>query len=67
MIYFNMNNQLKLLVYIVLLAGAFIYVQDRFKLFDISLSDSRKKEVKEEIEEESSNTAEEVNYVEIFL
>lgn len=67
MIYFNMNNQLKLLVYIVLLAGAFIYVQDRFKLFDISLSDSRKKEVKEEIEEESSNTAEEVNYVEIFI
>lgn len=61
-----MNNQLKLLVYIVLLAGAFIYVQDRFKLFDISFSDSHKKEVEEEIEEET-NTLKEENYVEIFI
>ena len=53
MIYLSMNNQLKLLLYIVFLAGVFIYVQDRFNIFDISLS--LPKEQKEKILKEKSD------------
>jgi uncharacterized protein len=36
-----MNNQLKLLFYIVLIVGIFYFIQDRFKLLDISFLDGK--------------------------
>lgn len=72
MIYLSMNNQLKLLLYIVFLAGVFIYVQDRFNIFDISLSFPKEqkekilKEKSDEQKEEKDNIVEE-SYVEIYI
>ena len=74
MIYFNMNNQLKLLLYIVFLAAVFIYVQDTFNIFNISFSDTAQRngevqdiEEREVVELEEVNVVEEENYVEIFI
>jgi len=36
-----MSNQLKLLLYIVFIAGIFYFIQDKFKIFDISFTDGK--------------------------
>ena len=66
-----MNNQLKLLLYIVFLAGAFIYIQDSFNIFDISFTDSNKEKEETLVEdgetEEGETVVGEENYVEISV
>jgi uncharacterized membrane protein (UPF0127 family) len=64
-----MNNQLKLLIYIALIAGIFFYIQDSFDLFDVSFVNTNQKaeELETPDEEESTATEQDENYVEIFL
>lgn len=66
-----MNNQLKLLLYIVFIAGAIFYLQDSFGFLDISLVDDKEppQEEKEDTEKESAEVkeVEEKQYVEISL
>ncbi len=64
-----MNNQLKLLIYIFFVALIFLFVQDRFEIFDISLVNEKKQD---EVIYDSNNIDEEKeikdskSYVEIF-
>jgi uncharacterized protein len=67
-----MNNQLKLLLYMVFLAGVFIYVQDTFNIFNVSLSDPKEQKVEQEenqepIDPSAISQTEEENYVEISI
>jgi len=66
-----MNNQLKLLLYIVFIAGAIFYLQDSFGFLDISLVDNKKptQEEKEDARKEGPvvKEVEEKQYVEISL
>jgi hypothetical protein len=67
-----MNNQLKLLLYIVFIAGAIFYFQDSFGFLDVSLIDNKKEtaeEEQEEVGEEESPVKEvqEDQYVEISI
>jgi hypothetical protein len=69
-----MNNQLKLLLYIVFVGGVLFYLQDSFDLLDIDFVESQKaKEESVEGEEEEETTDESVvkedeeNYVEISI
>ena len=63
-----MNNQLKLLFYIAFIVAVFLYIQDSFNLFDISLIDNngKKEEVAVVPEEENIVEKDTRNYVEIF-
>lgn len=61
-----MNNQLKLLVYIVFLVAVFFYIQDNFKMFDVSFLDG-KNEVSESIDEGKEEKKGSRDYVEIYL
>lgn len=66
-----MNNQLKLLLYIVFIAGAIFYLQDSFGFLDISLVDN-KETTQEEQEDEKKEEAvvkevKEDEYVEISI
>lgn len=66
-----MNNQLKLLLYIVFIAGAIFYLQDSFGFLDISLVDNKEpaQEEKEDKQEEETVVKEvkEDEYVEISI
>ncbi|KUK67218.1 MAG: hypothetical protein XD87_0257 [candidate division WS6 bacterium 36_33] len=67
-----MNNQLKLLLYIVFIAGAIFYVQDSFGLLDISIVDNKEKveeneEEEQEKEESIVKEIQEEEYVEISI
>jgi hypothetical protein len=68
-----MNNQLKLLIYIALIAGVFFYIQDSFNIFDVSFVDTNQSSVKEEETEEKQEKEDdpipedEESYVEIFI
>jgi uncharacterized membrane protein (UPF0127 family) len=67
-----MNNQLKLLLYIVFLAGVFVYIQDSFGIFNVSFDQdgqSKQEEVTENGEDfdEDIVVVDEKNYVEIFI
>jgi len=67
-----MNNQLKLLIYIAVIAGVFFYIQDSFNLFDVSLvntNQSSKEEDTQEKEDRGDTTVQEdeENYIEIFI
>ena len=44
----GMNNQLKLLIYIAFVVVIFLFLQDRFEIFDVSLISDRKENVSEE-------------------
>lgn len=61
-----MNNQLKLLIYLGMMAGIFLFLQDRFKLFDIALVDKNAEEKTEQEVEENEDEEELVSYVEIY-
>lgn len=62
-----MNNQLKLLFYIAFMVAVFLYVQDRFDLFDIALiNDNGEKQEEVVTEEEEIVKKDTRNYVEIF-
>ena len=67
-----MNNQLKLLIYIAVIAGVFFYIQDSFDFLDVSLVNTNQSTKEENItekedEEESIVQEDEENYVEIFI
>ena len=64
-----MNNQLKLLLYIVFLGGVFIYVQDTFNIFNISFDDLKQENGQKVVQEEDEEIAvtQEQNYVEIYI
>jgi len=65
-----MSNQLKLLFYIAIIAGVILYIQDSFNLLDISFTDVKKENIKEEKQENGSESVTkklEKNYVEIFF
>jgi len=68
--YISMNNNLKLLFYILLIAIALYYVQDRFGIFEIYFGDGSEKRnaamYLDEPEEEVV-VGEDENYVEIFV
>ena len=65
-----MNNQLKLLIYIFFVALIFLFVQDRFEIFDISLINEKKQEENidesNDFEEEEEKVEDNNSYVEIF-
>lgn len=68
MIYYYMNNQLKLLLYIVFIVFALVYVQGKFGFLDIYFSNEEK--VEETSDEENVIAVEEKansGYVEIFI
>lgn len=60
-----MNSQFKLLIYIGVLVGIFLLIQDRFDIFDISIIDKDGKTTEESSEENSEPEEEVVNYVEL--
>jgi len=70
-----MNNQLKLLLYIVFIAGVLFYLQDSFDLIDIDFVENQKAkeesvedgEEKEQTSGESVVEKDEENYVEISI
>lgn len=66
-----MNNHLKLILYIGMIAGIFLFVQDRFELFDVSWEEEVTTDVEQEEEEEFMETAEPTvkgeDYVEINI
>ncbi len=66
-----MNNQLKLLLYIVFIVGVLFYLQDSFDLLDIAFVDNQKVKQEQEVgeEEDAKNVIkqDEENYVEISV
>ena len=68
-----MNNQLKLLLYIVFIVGVLFYLQDSFNLVDIAFVNNQERKVKQESGDEEGEDVEEVikqdeeNYVEISV
>lgn len=60
-----MNSQFKLLVYIAILVGIFLLIQDRFKFFDISIVDKNGNETQSS-EEKQDDGQEVFNYVDLF-
>lgn len=60
-----MNNQLKLLVYIIFIVGAFLFIQDRYDFFDVSLIENKK--VEKSTDEDTVVTKAKTNYVEIMF
>ena len=69
-----MNNHLKLILYIVMIVGIFMFVQDRFDIFEVTFRDEVVEEIKEIANIESKiedNSVENVNdneqYVEISI
>jgi uncharacterized membrane protein (UPF0127 family) len=68
-----MNNHLKLIIYIAMIAGIFFFVQDRFDFFDVTFKNGNTEESSndqkdlENEEEVISSEEEEENYVEIEI
>jgi uncharacterized protein len=65
-----MNNHLKLILYIAMIAGIFLFVQDRFDLFDVSFKDEQtvqSEEAYSEGHEEILKVSEQEDYVEINI
>lgn len=68
-----MNNHLKLILYIVMIAGIFMFVQERFDIFEVSWKDDIVGEVqdiaKSDEENDNGEVSEEINdeYVEINI
>jgi uncharacterized protein len=64
-----MNNQLKLLLYILFLVGAFIYIQDSFNIFDISFKENTttNDDSNSEKKQEDVIKKDRKNYVEIYI
>ena len=68
-----MNNHLKLIIYIAMIAGIFFFVQDRFDFFDVSFKDGNSIEIgdnEKELENENSEDGSDKNnerYVEIEI
>ncbi len=66
-----MNNQLKLLLYIVFIVGVLFYLQDSFDLLDIAFVDNQKAKQEQEIGDEQKAESvikqDEENYVEISV
>jgi hypothetical protein len=67
-----MNNHLKLIIYLAMIAGIFLFVQDRFDLFDVSWKDAGTLEEQEEGGDEEdgitdSEVVSEDNYIEINI
>jgi len=70
----DMNNQLKLLFYIVFIVGVLFYLQDSFDLIDIAFVENQKVKQGEGTEDENGEEEnksvikeDEENYVEIFV
>lgn len=61
-----MNNQLKLLIYIIFLVGTFLYIQDRFDFFDISIIETTDSKSNEASKDDVVSKSKE-NYVEILI
>lgn len=65
-----MNNHLKLILYMAMIAGIFLFVQDRFDLFDVSFKDEQSvasEETYSEGQEELIEQEKEEEYVEINI
>ena len=71
MVYFvNMNNQFKLLLYIVFIVGVLFYLQDSFDLVDIAFIGNQETKVEQEEENKEGEDVvkqDEENYVEISV
>lgn len=59
-----MNRHLKSLFYILVIVGAFIFVQDKYKIFEIKQKEEKQREI---ITEEEDDGLEQDNYVEISI
>jgi uncharacterized membrane protein (UPF0127 family) len=62
-----MNNQLKLLLYILFVVSAFFFIQDSFGLFDISFISDKEQKEDVQTEEESIVKTDTKNYVQIYV
>lgn len=67
-----MNNHLKLIIYLAMIAGIFLFVQDRFDLFDVSWKDAEVLQEQTESDSEkvgvtNSQTSSGEKYIEINI
>ncbi len=64
-----MNNHLKLIVYLGMIVGIFLFVQDRFELFEVSFKDEQAVESEKSYSEQNEENLSDENdeYVEINI